>query len=212
MKILLTTLLIITHLTNSQCPSKDPYCGACNGSFCQTCYGAALNYQGRCQKVQTQSNCMQYNQNATCRFCTPGFAVTNRGSCLPIPIKDCAELSGNKCVMCLNGILIQGGQCDARYKCSSNCRACQVNNGRESCARCDTGYALKMYSSGNKCVLETAKNSNCLYLNGSGGCAVCDVNYYWKNGFCERSTVQGLKLYGELVSGFLWFFVLLLNL
>ena len=204
-------ILLITKLTLT-CPGNDPYCAACNGSFCEVCYGGALNYQGKCQSVQKIMNCFTYNLNGSCKFCLPGYVVSSRGDCQKISIANCAEVSGNRCVMCLNGILIQGGQCNPLYKCSTNCRACKLQNGMETCARCGYGYALKVYSNTNRCERETTKTANCLYLNGTSSCAVCDVNYYWKNATCQRSMVQNISLYAPLISKYLAFFFVLLNL
>lgn len=207
-------ILLLTLLTSQQCPNNDPYCGKCAFNRCTICYGASL-FNGQCQRVtQKVASCRQYSYNGVCSFCSEGYELKN-GKCEAIySVIDCAALEYGKCVMCRHGYLVNNGQCSSTNKCMRNCRLCKRVNGRETCKRCDDRYVLvRNYDGSEGCQMETQMTMNCLIKNGSGMCDVCDVNYYWSNGRCLYSALQKVLNFADpLMSKFLGFFILLLNL
>lgn len=63
--------------------------------------------------------------------------------------------------MCKKGTLITNFECRNEFKCQSpNCAFCTRNKtGKETCAICSSGYAIRIEGDINNCVKETTTNN-----------------------------------------------------
>jgi len=188
-------LLVIGLFASSviSCPDKDPFCSFCNGPVCIYCVASYPGPQGRCiEPTRTIDNCIAYSSNGVCRSCKFGFTLQNQ-SCVKITIPDCYEAYNGYCSFCQNRVLQINGNCNSSRTCSDpNCSLCKYEKGIEVCGLCQPGWALQV-TGGNKyrCVQEYYKTSNCLrvFNEDSSQCAVCDLNYFWRNAACVKTWV-----------------------
>ena len=186
-------LLVIGLFASSaiSCPDKDPFCSFCNGPVCIYCVASYPGPQGRCIPPNRKiDNCIAYAADGVCRSCKLDFTLKNN-ACVKITNPSCYEMNQDSCTFCHNRILQMRGRCSGSTTCSDpNCVICKNESGVEVCGLCKPGWALQVIN-GNKyrCVQEYGSAVNCLrvFNENPSLCAVCDLNYYWKNAACVRT-------------------------
>ena len=195
----LTAIVILASCVFT-CPDKDLYCTACRGSVCAQCIASYVDSKGKCVPPSKKvDRCISYVKDGVCQICENGYHVDRNGRCIAISIKNCNELASiDKCAICKRGILVKNGRCDdSQSKCTiKNCDYCTAKNGIEFCARCQSGYAILFKDGKTYCQGEVGKTNNCLYLSASNPntCAVCDFNYYFRSGNCQKSTKYSINV------------------
>lgn len=208
-----TVLLILITLIFS-CPDRDERCVSCFEKSCRLCYDSFLDSSATCQTSSISVDyCLQYSTIGVCKYCENGYNANSAGKCEKIKIDKCLIQNGlTDCAQCENGILVKDGKCDEKNKClSKNCERCAVDeNGKEKCTLCKDGFSI-LIDNGNF-ICKNAGLENCVYMKAdeSKECAICRVNYYWKNGLCEKSTKYSVN-FVELKGIFVLVFILLLN-
>ena len=64
------------------------------GEVCELCYDSYINETGKCQESTVKvENCLQYLEEAKCKFCQHGYFVNEEGTCSEITIDKCAEVN-----------------------------------------------------------------------------------------------------------------------
>jgi hypothetical protein len=205
------TLIVIGLLASSVlcCPDKDPYCAFCNGPVCIYCVASFPGPQGRCIESSLKvDNCIAYAANGVCRSCVFGFSLQNN-RCVKISIPNCYEANNGVCSFCQNRVLQTNGNCNSSRKCSDpNCTLCKIDNGNEVCGLCQPGWAIQV-TAGNRyrCVQEYGNSVNCLrvFNEDKGRCAVCDLNYYWRNAACVKTRAYAPIDYLPKAASSRWF-------
>ena len=206
------SIFVVTSLTLaliSACPDKDPYCSFCNGPVCIFCVASFPNNRGRCAPPTVPiENCIAYKSDRICRSCKLGFALSNN-RCVRIPITDCLEAVEGSCSFCDKGILQVNGQCASRSTCAdANCSLCKrADGGTEICGLCKPGYALQVLDQWTyRCIRESGGNANCLrvFNEDASKCAVCDLNYFWRNAGCQKSSAYQIDYLLQAASKSWW--------
>ncbi len=92
--------------------------------------------------------------------------------------------------MCNEGVMLDDGVCSKSNSCADeNCRYCSFFGGSEKCLVCKTDYAIVIEKNEFKCKKEKETTKNCWVLTASNieQCAICKIDYYYKEGNCTKS-------------------------
>lgn len=196
---MLKTYLFLILLT-LHCPSSDERCASCFENKCRLCYDSYLDQSKTCQKSLIEiKNCLQYSTNGICKYCENGFNATSSGKCEKIEIEKCLiKKNSSECSQCEKGILVKNGKCDEGSKClSKDCERCgRDEHGVEKCVLCKSGFSI--FIDNGRFLCRDVGLQNCVYMSkdGTQECAVCAVNYYWRNGKCVVSSKYSLSFVG----------------
>ena len=198
-------LLLLVAATFA-CPDKDEFCIFCAGNKCLHCAAAYLSPEGQCiEPGKKVTNCATYAADGICKTCRFRYSVDKDGNCQPITLPDCFEArDANFCSFCKFNVLARNGVCSEANRCGiKNCEICKLDGGVEVCAMCRTGYVLFVEGPGRySCINEIQTTKNCLvaYTQDPTKCAICDMNYFWKDGICTYTE----KYYLDMAAGKLW--------
>jgi hypothetical protein len=190
--------------------AKDEHCIARFRNKCAICMDAYSNFDGVCVPIPIRiPNCLSYIDDRTCLHCKVGYYRTKDGVCSRIPIPDCFEaIDFDNCSVCKPGIIAVEGRCNELNKCTRrNCELCGLFGRRNVCTKCNPGYTLvtRKKSRGRKisvCIKQRTAFKNCAFLSPTNNrrCSVCEINFFWMNGRCIKSSAYFLSNTSDILS------------
>ena len=196
----------------SVCPATDENCLACKGSTCVFCV-KSYNDGGVCKRAKNPVKfCLSYNSNQLCESCIQGYFLTSSRYCKRIPLINCAEKSSfNTCKICFNGYKTERGICTSRKCLSPYCSQCSLDlKGNEKCVQCQDKYHLQSSNNEYSCVKSTEGLENCMYASKENRnlCGVCNLDFYYRDGKCVKSSVYSISLSYHFAFYFTLIFIL----
>ncbi len=211
--ILFNTIQLLILVINQQCPYNDEKCLSCAGTKCTLCIGSFINKNGVCEVPEKKIwRCMMYNSDGSCQGCKYGYYLTPEGTCEAINIAGCLQVDyNNNCIMCTEQIMVKDGICNPKNKCFDiNCKYCASIDQSEKCLVCNENYAVFILKDEYKCIKEKETNKNCwIVTNGNIElCGICKINYFYKEGNCEKSDEYVVFMNSFLLFKSFFFFLL----
>ena len=205
MKVLIAFLLL-THITQSICPDGDTLCSRCGGDHCLLCMASYVSDNGMCLQVtdnNKKQQCLSYdNALGFCKMCNYGYYVNASNGCSAIEnITRCLvyDRDTQECITCNGAVLPdEEGKCDKGEKCSiENCLVCRNLGNGEECLHCANNFTSMRKDDGTStCVFQNSYTLNCRLaeFNNPRVCLECDINYYYSNGRCLRTTAVDIGI------------------
>ena len=174
---------------------------------CNLCIASVLKTDNKCHGLENEiEHCMFYNNPNSCKTCQYNYKPSDDSqTCVRVKIENCLQVSGNKCVVCADGVMATNGECKKENSCNlENCQVCGMRQNVEYCFVCHSGYATYFESDGQtphvSCVPEGENTQNCSLLTpgNKDECAVCDVGYYENStDLCVKSDAYNMDLFGN---------------
>lgn len=185
--LILTFLLALT----SACPDEQ-YCLQCSpkkdteARVCLECENSFWNTDKKACETsisKTVDHCKGYDKKSdqvTCNNCDAGYFIDGaNNACVKCSVDNCALCNTKQvCFGCFNSMKLDvpTNTCLKDQKCEVlNCSICVSDSGKNSCAYCATGFALK--GDTQSCV---AAPANCYMVDSDGAkeCNACNYGYY----------------------------------